>query len=268
MPSSSPSSGGQALSPRDHATRLDESGVGAGRVAHCRVAQAHELVDVELVVGEQHEVLEMIGRGAGVVAQPVQRVIHARCGEQRQRLPHLAVLAGLGLISAVGNPIVHRGEVGQVEQVPHQQAARRVQRAFEVVVLGQRKMHRDRLRAGTDLDGHLVVAQQQVELLSVVVAEQVGPRQRGLEESGACDEAETQARVGARHGVGAHAYIGVAGAHPRGQSLSADEAPERIAKVGHVAVVDAAHMGHRRVGVVKVAGGDVSWGDRHGRAFR
>jgi hypothetical protein len=50
------------------------------------VAQPDELVDVELVVGEEHEVLEVLGHRARVVAQAVQRVVHARRGEQRQRL--------------------------------------------------------------------------------------------------------------------------------------------------------------------------------------
>jgi hypothetical protein len=72
---------------RDHVARLDEGGVLAGRRGrHQLVAQLDELVDVELVVGEQHEVLEVLGRRAGVVAQPVQRVVHPRRGEQRQRL--------------------------------------------------------------------------------------------------------------------------------------------------------------------------------------
>ena len=83
------------------------------------MAEAHELVDVELVVGEQHEVLEMLGPGTGVVAQAVQRVVDPRRGEQRQRLR----LAGRGLVGAVGDAVVHRAEVGQVEQVAQQQAA-------------------------------------------------------------------------------------------------------------------------------------------------
>ena len=45
-------------------------------------AQAHEFVDVELVVGEQQEVLEIFRCGTGVVAQPVQRIIDPRRGKQ------------------------------------------------------------------------------------------------------------------------------------------------------------------------------------------
>ncbi len=57
------------------------------------------------------------------------------------------------------------------------------------------------------------IAQQQLELLQVVAAEQLRPRQGGLVDAGAGDEAVAQARVGARHRVGAHAHEGVAGAH-------------------------------------------------------
>ena len=72
----------------DHVARLDEGVVvaAARRAGHGLVAEADELVDVELVVGEQHEVLEVLGVGAGVVAQAVQRVVDARRGEQRERL--------------------------------------------------------------------------------------------------------------------------------------------------------------------------------------
>jgi hypothetical protein len=55
---------GQAHAARDHVAGLDEGDVFAVRLGHLGVAQAHELVDVELVVGEQHEVLEPLGRRA------------------------------------------------------------------------------------------------------------------------------------------------------------------------------------------------------------
>ena len=63
---------------------LDEGAVGIAAVAHLRLAVADELVDVALVVGEQHEALEMLGIGAGVVEQALQRQIDALGAEQRQ----------------------------------------------------------------------------------------------------------------------------------------------------------------------------------------
>ena len=90
-----------------------------GCMLHQLMAEADELVDIKLVVGEQHEVLEMLVRGAGVMAQSLQRVIDARCGEQGQRTGR----AGRRLMGAVGDAVVHRRKVGQVEQVVHHAAA-------------------------------------------------------------------------------------------------------------------------------------------------
>ncbi len=66
------------------------AGNGQRRVRAVRPAQlvdreAHELVDVADVVGEQDEVLEMVGVGAGVVLQPRKAEVGARAVEQRQR---------------------------------------------------------------------------------------------------------------------------------------------------------------------------------------
>jgi hypothetical protein len=154
--------------------------VAGGGVGHELVAEADELVDIELIVGEQHEVLEMRRPRAGVVAQPVQRVIHPRRGEQRQRVG----FARAGLEGAVGDAVVHRAEVGQVEVVAQQAAALGAEVALQVVVLGQGEMHRDRLRAAAHLQRHAVVLHQQAELLQVVVGEEIWPRQRGLEHPG------------------------------------------------------------------------------------
>ena len=98
-----------------------------------------------------------------------------------------------------------------------------VEVAFDVVVLGEREVHRDRLRAGADLERDAVVLEQQPELLAVVAREQVGPRQRGLVGAGAGDEAVAQARIGARDRVGVHAHERVAGAHPSGGRVAGDE---------------------------------------------
>jgi hypothetical protein len=128
------------------------------------------------------------------VAQPVQRVVDPRRGEERER----ARLPRRGDEGAVGDAVVHRAEVGQVEQVAQQEPPLHRQAALDVVVLGEREVERDRLHAGADLELDAVVLQQEAELLEVVVGEQVGARQRRLERSRAGDEAVAQARVGAR----------------------------------------------------------------------
>ena len=46
---------------------------------------ADELVDIAMIVGEQDVLLEMLDRGAGIVAQAGQREIGAQRVEQRER---------------------------------------------------------------------------------------------------------------------------------------------------------------------------------------
>ena len=79
----------------------------------CFVPNGDYASNVELVVGEQNEVLEAIRRGAGVVPQAMQRVVHPRCGEQSQGLSALRQ----NIVVAVGNGVVHAHQVGQVEHV-------------------------------------------------------------------------------------------------------------------------------------------------------
>jgi hypothetical protein len=158
------------------------------------VAQAHELVDVELVVGEQHEVLEPLGRGAGVVAQAVQRIVHPRRGEQRQRLR----LAGRAR-GAVGNAVVHGGQVGQVEHVAHQQR----RSALSVPSTWSCSANEKCTGMGCVLvptsSSTPWLLQQQAELLQVVVGVQVGAGQRGLVAAGpATDQVTTEIRRLAR----------------------------------------------------------------------
>ena len=53
---------------------------------HVLAAQARKHVDIELVVREDHEILEVLRIGAGVVVKPVQRIVDARGTEQGKRL--------------------------------------------------------------------------------------------------------------------------------------------------------------------------------------
>jgi len=194
----------------------------------------------------------------------MQRVVHPRCGEQRER----AGLARGRLEGAVGDAVVHRVQVGQIEAVAQQQAALGAQVAFDVVVLGERKVHRDRLRAGADLERHLVVLQQQSELFEVVARKQVGPRQRGLVGAGARHETIAQARVGARHRVGVHAHERVAGPHPAGERVAGHERLQRVAQVRDAAVVDRTHLGQRGIGIVEACRRNVVRGNGHGAPRR
>ena len=98
---------------RDDVAGLDEGSVAAAALGHQLARMDAELVDVELVVGEQHEVLEMVRAGRRVVRQPVQRIVDALRGERRQRQR----LAGHRLERAVGDVVVGAVEVRHVEHV-------------------------------------------------------------------------------------------------------------------------------------------------------
>src|ERR1700731_4326383 len=71
---------------RDHIARLDE-GVGAGEGrGYLLVAQASEGIDIELVVRENHKILEVLRIGAGIMEKSVQRIVDARGTKQSKGL--------------------------------------------------------------------------------------------------------------------------------------------------------------------------------------
>ena len=88
-----------------------QRGVAAVRAPQLLDRQADELVDVADIVGEQHEVLEMLGRRAGVVAQPGEAEIGARPVEQRER-PRAVADAVPG---AVGDLVADVDQLGRRE---------------------------------------------------------------------------------------------------------------------------------------------------------
>ena len=160
---------------------------------HALAAHAREGIDVELIVREDHEVLEVLRIGAGVVVEPVQRVVDAGSAEQRERLRR----AGRPLQRAVDDRVVHGGEIGRVEQVAQRPLARRRagerRRDVDVAPIGE--MNRDRLVRLADLDRHAVVLDQQPDLLGEIVAEQIGPRHGRLVHARAGDESVGEPRI-------------------------------------------------------------------------
>ena len=201
----------------------------------------------------------MLRRRAGVMAQAVQRIVDARRGEERERMR----FARPRDVGAVGDAVVHRAEVGQVEQIAHQQAPVGGEVAFDVVVLGEGEVHRDRLLAGADLERDAMVLEQEPKLREVVAREEVGTRHGRLVAARTCDEAEAETRVGARDRVGAHAHEGIAGAHAAVGRFAGDEALQRAAQMLDAAVVDLAHAGERRGGVVEESRSDERWNEGH-----
>ncbi len=142
------------------------------------MAEAHEFVDVELVVREQHEVLEVLGRGAGVVAQPVQRVVDPRRGEQRQRL-RLAGAAARRCRWRCRRPS-QPGRAGRTGRASAG-AARGVSVPSMWSFSASEKCTGIGCVAGADFERHRWFFSSSRNCSQVVVLEQVGPRQRGLE---------------------------------------------------------------------------------------
>ncbi len=64
-----------------------------------------------MIVGEQDEALDVLGRGAGVVAQPRQREIGPERVEQRERADRV----GHARQHAVGDLVADVGELGRGE---------------------------------------------------------------------------------------------------------------------------------------------------------
>jgi hypothetical protein len=110
-------------------------------------------------------------------------------------------------------------------------------------------VHRDRLRAGAHFELHAVVLAQQAKLLEVVVAVQVGPRERGFEATGPGDEAVRQTHV-LEHvlqhrGFGVDAYKGVTSTDVPRQGFTRHKAMHGIAKVVDLLRVNGAHLRQR-----------------------
>ena len=142
--------GGARRRREDQIPRRDEARVAV--LADLLAAELDELVDVALIVGEEHEVLEMLRRGAGVVLQPRERIVDALGGEERQR----ARLAGCRDECAVGDRIVGRRKVGEGE-MRLQRAQVRLRDVGDALLDHEGK--RDRPAADPDMHRHLVVLQ-------------------------------------------------------------------------------------------------------------
>ena len=109
----------------------------------------------------------------------MQREIHARRREQRERMR----LARTRLVGAVDDAVVEQREVRRIEDVAHREQAVAIEIAFEMDALGKCEMNRDRLRRHPHFDADVMVLRQKPQLLAIVIAEQVGTRERRLEDA-------------------------------------------------------------------------------------
>ena len=229
---------------------LDEGVVVAVRIGHFGEPVGDELVDVELVVGEDDVVLEMLRARAGVVAQPVQRVVDARRGEQGQRLRP----SGCADPGAVDDRIVHLREVGHVEPVADRADLLGVEHALDVDAVGIGEVDRDRRVADADLDRPAVVADQLADLFLEIAAEEVRPGHRRGVGAGRADEAVGEPRVDAGEALGRQRHRRIVGAHPLGRRTAGGEVAEVLAQIAGLGLVEGAHVRHGGSGIAEAAG--------------
>ncbi len=129
-----------------------------------------ELVDVELVVGEQYEVLKVAWAGGRVVRQAMQRIVDALCSELRQR-PRPAHRR---FVCAVGDLIVGSVKIWNVEQVSDRPLDVLGRGAVDVGTFEKSKMQWDGRFRFRYNDRNAMVAHDQTKLLDEIGFEQVG----------------------------------------------------------------------------------------------
>ena len=172
---------------------------GSTKASPDRIARRHALatherkgVDVELIVREDDEVLEVFRIGAGVMVEPVQRVVDPGSPEQSQRLG----CPGLPAHRAVDDGVVHRAQIRGIEKVAQRLLAnRKARREINAPAIGE--MDGNWLFRLPDLNRHAVVLDQEPDLLRQIAAEEVGPRHRRLVHARTGHEAVGQPRIDA-----------------------------------------------------------------------
>ncbi len=225
--------------------RLDEGGIALGPVGHHLQPHADEFVDIELIVGEQDEILEMIGAGRRVMLEALHRQIDARGGEQGQR----QASRGMARIGPVGNRIVHAGQIRQVEEVAEHRLLAGIQRRLDETFPRQGEMNRDRPRGQPDRQRPAVILEKQLELFAIIIAEQVGPRQGGAIGAGRRDEPIGQAAVELRRGAAGHLDVRVESPHPFRRILARGKAAEPLGQEADLLGIDLIDTPDRAVGI-------------------
>ena len=156
-------------------SRADELGIARIWVSQRAPGKGLKLIDVELIVREHHEVLEMLGRGRGVMLEPGKRVIDTLRGEGRQRAAAIGVRPG----GAVYDIVVRRIQIRHIEDIAQGIVQHPFLRDIQGAARCDCEMHRHRRVAVVDRNRDLMVSDQQVGLLNQVIAKQRRPRDRG-----------------------------------------------------------------------------------------
>jgi hypothetical protein len=251
----------EARIPGDHIARFDKRVIARVTVFHARAADAGERVDVELIVGKDHEVLEMLRIGSGIMIEPVQGIIDARGVKQSQWRRR----ARIGGVQAIRYRIVHGAKIGGIENIAQRPlGCGRLTRgragcAVDVAPVGE--VNRDRLIRLADFDRHAVVLDQKTNLLGEVGTKEIGACDRGLVDAGPGDKAVGQARVDACMRLRTNAHERVAGADAAADRLTAPKGLEPLAQKGGVAHINLFKPLHRAGGVRECLGRNRGWRD-------
>ena len=148
--------------------------------------------------------------GRGVMRQAGQAVIHALRREGRKRGRPVGITGQ----RAVHDVVVRRRKVRHVEDIAEREVHHSVLRDGNAGVHRDGEVHRDRRVRGADLHGDAVVPDQKIDLLDQVVAEKVGPGDRGGIGSRAGDMPEGKPRVDLVEAGHGQPDLGVEGADP------------------------------------------------------
>ena len=201
----------------------DKGGVAALGVAQHLAGVLLKLGHIELVVGEQHMCLEMLGIRGRVMRQPGEGVIDALRGKGRERA-HV-VLRHVGPVDDI---IIGGRQVRHVKDIAQGEIGGPFLGHVQRIITRHGEMYRN--RCGRRANDHwlVVIFNQQADLLDQIVPKQVRPGDRRGEGAGRGDMSERQPRIdmGVRRGAkpqfgikGTHAGIGGRSLHRLGKGI-------------------------------------------------
>ena len=231
---------------------LDEGVIPPAPLGHQAARAGAELVDIELVVGEQHEVLEMLGIRRGVMREAEERIIDARRRERGERHGR----AGRRHIGAVDDGVIRHGEVGHVEHVAQRTLDPRRELALDMNAVREGEMQWDRQVGRADRDRNAVIAQQQADLLRQIAAEEAWLGDRGRILARTRDMAIGEAGIDMGVAARPDADLRISGAHPALRQRAMQQRIEAIAQMRRMRVIDLLEAPHRLHRIGEGLGGD------------
>src|SRR6516165_9841394 len=154
---------------------------------HALATHERKRIGIELVIGQNHEILEVLRIGARVMVQTMQRIIDASCAKKGKR--HWRPWRRPQ--SAVDDSIIHCREIWRVEEITQ----RSVKGSRDVDVSWIGEVNRNRLVRFADLNCNSVILNEQPNLLCQISVEEVGPGYSSLVRTRATDKTVGQTGI-------------------------------------------------------------------------